>query len=269
MRRPGVRLDSIDVSDALGRPAETGLWAPDRRRRRARVDQLPLPEAVLWDMDGTLVDTEGYWIEAEKALATRHGGTWTEEDGLSLVGSSLPFMAQQLRRRAGVPGTDDDIIDAVLADVVARVISDGAPWRPGVPELLLALRDAGVPCALVTMSYCALAHVVADQAPPGCFRTLVAGDMVTRGKPHPEPYLTAAGWLGADVRRCVAFEDSPAGIASAEAAGARVVGVPLFVPIPPAPGRSRVASLEQVGLDELRRITAGEVIDLVQHADRV
>jgi beta-phosphoglucomutase-like phosphatase (HAD superfamily) len=87
--------------------------------------------------------------------------------------------------------------------------------------------------------------------------------MVARGKPHPEPYLTAACWLGVDVERCIAFEDSPTGLASAEAAGARTVGVRLMVPIPPAPGRSRVSTVAQVDLDDLRRILAGHVIDLL------
>jgi HAD superfamily hydrolase (TIGR01509 family) len=214
-------------------------------------------------MDGTLVDTEPYWIKAETEFAARHGGTWTAEDGLSIVGTSLPFMAQQMRRRAGVPGTDDEIIATLLDAVIAQVDSDGAPWRPGVPEMLEALRDAGIPSALVSMSYSALAHVIVEQAPPGCFSALVTGDMVARGKPHPEPYLTAACWLGVDVERCIAFEDSPTGLASAEAAGARTVGVRLMVPIPPAPGRSRVSTVAQVDLDDLRRILAGHVIDLL------
>lgn len=214
-------------------------------------------------MDGTLVNTEPYWIRAEAELAELHGGTWTAEDGLAIVGTSLPYMAEQLRRRAGVPGTDDEIITTLLDAVIDRVMQDGAPWRPGVPELLVALRDAGVPSAMVTMSYAALAHVVADAAPEGCFRAVVSGDMVRRGKPHPEPYLTAACWLGVEATRCVAFEDSPSGLASAEAAGARVVGVRMMVPVAAAPGRSRLDRVNQVDLDDLRAILAGDVVDLL------
>jgi HAD superfamily hydrolase (TIGR01509 family) len=214
-------------------------------------------------MDGTLVNTEPYWMRAETAFVEQHGGTWTAEDGLTIVGTSLPFMAQQLRRRSGVAETDDQIISTLLDAVIAHIDEDGVPWRPGVPEMLTALRDADVPCALVTMSYAALAHTIAEDAPAGSLRAIVSGDMVCRGKPHPEPYLTAAHWLGVDIRRCIVFEDSPTGLASAEAAGARVIGVQLFVPLAPAPGRSRVQEVDQVTLDDLRAILAGDVVDLV------
>lgn len=223
----------------------------------------PLPDAVLWDMDGTLVDTERYWIAAELALAERDGGTWTAADGLSLVGSSLTYAAQQLRARAGVRGTDAEIVDDLLDRVIEQVRTHGVPWRPGALEMLRALGDAGVPNALVTMSYASLAAEVVAAAGVGAFRVVVTGDIVTRGKPDPEPYLVAADRLGVDPARCVAIEDSTAGVASAEAAGARVIGVQLLVPIPPAPGRSRLAQLDQIGLEDLRRVAAGEVIDLL------
>lgn len=214
-------------------------------------------------MDGTLVNTEPYWIAAETELAARHGGEWTQEDGLTIVGSSLTFLAEQMRARAGVPGTDTAIIDVLLGAVIGHVHDRGIPWRPGAPEMLAALRDAGIPSALVTSSYASLAQVVVDGAPEGCFSAVVTGDAVTHGKPHPEPYLTAADRLGVLPTRCVAFEDSLAGLAAAEASGARVVGVQLLVPIPPAPGRSRLERLDQIVLNDLRRILAGDVIDLL------
>ncbi len=223
----------------------------------------PLPDAVLWDMDGTLVNTEPYWIAAELALAERDGGTWTAADGLSIVGSSLTYAAQQLRERAGVRGSDNEIIEDLLDRVVEQVRVHGIPWRPGAAELLEALRQAGVPCALVTMAYSALAHVVVEGTPEGSFAVVLTGDMVTRGKPHPEPYLTAAERLGVDPSRCVAIEDSTTGLASAEAAGTRAIGVQLLLPIPKAPGRSRLNQLDEIVLDDLRHVMAGEVIDLL------
>ena len=223
----------------------------------------PLPAAVLWDLDGTLVNTEPYWIAAETALAERDGGTWTHEDGLTLVGQSLPYAARQLRRRGGVRGTDDEIVADMLELVVRQVRDLGVPWRPGARELLEALGEAAVPCAMVTMAYASLAEAVADAAPAGSFREVISGDQVRRGKPHPEPYRLAAGRLGVPATACVAIEDSPPGVASAEAAGCRVVAVPLFVQIPAAPGRSRIAELDQFSLADLRRVMAGEVIDLL------
>ena len=222
---------------------------------------LPLPAAVLWDMDGTIIDTEPYWIAAETHIVERDGGTWTHEDGLSLIGKPIPTSAAILRDRAGVKGSIDEIVDDLITYVGDELRAHGAPWQPGALQLLAALREADVPCALVTMSYTSLAHILDSLVPAGTFDAIVTGDMVTNGKPHPEPYLKAAEMLGVDPTHCVAIEDSPTGIASAEAAGARVIGVPHFVPIPSAPGRSRVPSLERVDLQLLAEIRAGRVVN--------
>lgn len=220
-----------------------------------------LPAAVLWDMDGTLVNTEPYWIASEIELAERDGGHWTHEDGLTLVGNDLRYSAAQLRARAGIRGSDEEIIDDLLRLVIAKARTEGAPWRPGALDLLTALRTAGIPCALVTMSYRSLADVILEHLPVGTFSAVITGDMVAMGKPHPEPYLTAAGALLVRPQDCVAIEDSRAGIASAEAAGVHTLGVEFFQRIEAAPGRSRAHSLERIGIDELRRIAAGEAID--------
>ncbi|MEE6280808.1 HAD family hydrolase [Georgenia sunbinii] len=217
----------------------------------------PLPQAVLWDMDGTLVDTEPYWIGSEIALAEEHGGSWSHEQALRLVGHSITTSARILRDEAGVQGTDDEIATTLVGRVADRVRTDGPPWRPGARELLDALREAGVPCALVTMSYTELAAAVLDTLPAGTFAAVVTGDEVVQGKPHPEPYLTAAARLGVDITACVAIEDSPPGVASAEAAGAATIAVPLMIDIPAAPGRSLLRTLEGVTLDDLATIAAG------------
>ncbi|WP_312028438.1 HAD family hydrolase [Cellulosimicrobium composti] len=221
-----------------------------------------LPQAVLWDMDGTLVDTEPYWIAAEHELVEAHGGTWTHEDAMSLVGNPLRESAKVLRDRGGVDLPVDEIVAFLIGRVIDQVRVE-VPWQPGARELLATLRDAGVRCALVTMSYRELAAPVADLAPEGAFEVLVCGDEVERGKPDPEPYLLAARRLGVDVTRCVAVEDSPAGIASARASGAATLGVQAVVPVPAAPGLSRTPSLERVDLDLLTRLVAGEVVDLM------
>ncbi|PZR52559.1 HAD family phosphatase [Xylanimonas oleitrophica] len=210
-------------------------------------------------MDGTLVDTEPYWIEAEHALVEAHGGTWSHEQAMQLVGSALPASARILQQ-AGVDLPVDEIIDNLLTTVVART-QEHVPWQPGARELLSALADAGVPCALVTMSYRRLARVVAEQT-GGAFVTVVAGDDVARGKPDPEAYLTAAERLGVAVERCVAIEDSPTGIAAALASGARTLGVESVLPVAPAPGLSRASSLTDVGVSTIVRIAAGEVLEL-------
>lgn len=219
-----------------------------------------LPKAVLWDMDGTLVDTEPYWMRAEHELVALHGGTWTHEDALSIVGQPLLVSGARLQA-AGVPLEPADIV-TWLVDRVNAQLREEVPWRPGVRELLRDLADAGVPCAIVTMSYRSQAEAVAAGAPDGTFALLVTGDEVTHGKPHPEPYLTAAAGLGVAVEDCVAIEDSPVGIASAVASGAHVLGVEAVVPVEARPGLSRARTLAHVDLATLGRLAAGEVLDL-------
>lgn len=232
----------------------------------ARVDPPGgLPQAVLWDMDGTLVDTEPYWMAAESALMAAYDLPWAPEDGLKMLG--LPLLAAaELLRGQGVLLPAEAIVDRLLGSVVDAV-ADAVPWQAGARELLVALAGAGVPCALVTMSYRALADAVVRHAPAGSFAVVVPGDEVTNGKPHPEPYLRAAGDLAVDVERCVAIEDSPPGIASALASGARTIGVQHIVPVERRPGLSRVGSLSGIGLPELARIMAGETLDLLVDAD--
>jgi HAD superfamily hydrolase (TIGR01509 family) len=202
--------------------------------------------AVLWDLDGTLVDTEPYWIEAEYGLVGLHGGTWSLEHAHALVGNDLLTSARYLQRHGGIELPAEQIVELLLDDVVVQV-GRHVPWRPGAVELLTALRDQDVPCALVTMSYARLAEAVISQLPPATFAVTVTGDVVSRGKPHPEPYLLAAQRLSVAPRDCIAIEDSPTGVASAIAAGMPVLAVEHLVTITPGPGRQVVDTL--VGLD--------------------
>jgi HAD superfamily hydrolase (TIGR01509 family) len=216
---------------------------------------------VLWDLDGTLVNSEPYWMAAEAELVAEHGGQWSYEDGVRLVGRPL-LEAAGLIAAHGVDLEPSAIVERLVGDV-SRRLREAVPWQPGALELLTALRDAGVPCALVTMSYRVLADAVTSAAAPGLFAAVVCGDEVTHGKPHPEPYLRAAQLLSVDIERCVAVEDSRPGIGSALTSGARTIGVQVVVPVEPAPGLSRVASLEQLDLDAVRSVASGRVLDLL------
>jgi HAD superfamily hydrolase (TIGR01509 family) len=195
-----------------------------------------LPTAVLWDMDGTLVDTEPYWMDCEHALAARYGGTWSEAHSLQVVGGALIDSATYMSEHMGIDRTPEQIVDELLDGVVAR-IEQVVPWRPGARELVAALAEAGVPRALVTMSYRRFVAPVLQAMPPHSFDAVVTGDEVSRGKPHPEPYLRAAELLGVPPEECLAIEDSPTGAASAQAAGCLTLVVPAHVAVPPAPGR--------------------------------
>ena len=208
-------------------------------------------------MDGTLIDSEPFWISAEIELVEAHGGIWTHDDGLSLVGNPMHVTASTLQGR-GVDLSVDEIVDFLNGRVAAGVAA-GIPWQPGARELLDALAAAGVPMALVTSSFAVLADPFA--AAVGLFGAVVSGDEVSRPKPDPEPYVLAARKLGLDPGVCVAVEDSRSGIASAVGSGARVLAVEVLQAVEARAGLSIVGSLTDVSLADLGRIAAGEVLD--------
>ncbi len=213
-----------------------------------------LPAAVLWDMDGTLVDTEPYWIQAEHELVAEHGGVWNDEFAHQLVGNALEVSAQLIIDKSGIDLTVTEIVEGLLGRVVAQVAKQ-VPWRPGARELLFELGRLEVPSLLVTMSWRSLAEMVVDALPEATFRALVTGDEVSHGKPHPEPYLAAARLIDVDPRDCVALEDSPTGVRSATAAGVPTIAIPHVVPVPDIEGAVQVRSLAGV--------RATDLIDLV------
>ncbi len=193
-------------------------------------------QAVLWDMDGTLVDTEPYWIAIEFAMAEKYGGTWSEAHALELVGNDLVASGRYIKDVMGLDLTPEEIVEELLDGVVAMV-EEAVPWRPGARELLMSLSEAGVRCGLVTMSYQRFVAPILAHLPPETFRVVVTGDQVEFGKPHPEPYLTAAAALGVPPEECVAIEDSNTGAKSAEAAGCLVLVVENHVPVLDGPRR--------------------------------
>ncbi|WP_345504797.1 HAD family hydrolase [Pedococcus ginsenosidimutans] len=215
-----------------------------------------LPAAVLWDMDGTLVDTEPYWINAEHAIVEEAGGTWSDEYAHQLVGNDLMVSAQFIRDNSPVELDPVEIIEELLRRVVAQV-AEHVPWRPGALDLLTALRDAGVPSALVTMSWRSLADAVLAALPDDTFSAVITGDEVEHGKPHPEPYLAAARALGVEVGDCVAIEDSPTGVRSAVAAGVPTIAVPHVVPVPVTVGAVQLPSLRGITPADLRTVFDG------------
>jgi HAD superfamily hydrolase (TIGR01509 family) len=205
-------------------------------------------------MDGTLVDTEPYWMVAEHELIAEWGGTWSHEDGLQLVGQGLWSSALVFQSR-GVGLEPQQIID-VLTDRVLTQIAEHVPWRPGARELLAEVRAAGIATGLVTMSIRRMADtiVAALDAELGraAFDVVVAGDEVERPKPYPDPYLRAAELLGVPIADCVAVEDSEPGVASAVASGATTFAVPFHVPLPASPAYALLGDgLADVGLADL------------------
>jgi len=210
-----------------------------------------LPAAVLWDMDGTLIDSEPYWLASESAFAAAHDSNWGHDDGLGVIGMSLYESSKLLKARVGSSLEPQQIIDEIT-DGVLQQLEQAIPWRPGARELLKLLKDNNVRTALVTGSMHRMAQKVANQIGFEAFDVIVGGDDVVKGKPHPESYLTAAMMLGVDPTDCVAFEDSLTGITAAEAAGTKAVGIPHIVDIPMSEGRILWPTLEGVTLTKLR-----------------
>jgi HAD superfamily hydrolase (TIGR01509 family) len=211
-------------------------------------------QAVLWDMDGTLVDTEPYWIAAEFAMAERYGAPWNDAHALQLVGNDLVDSGRYIKDVMGLDRTPEEIVEELLDGVVAQV-DQAVPWRPGAVELLDSLRAAGVRCGLVTMSYTRFVAPILAHLPPETFRVVVTGEQVTRGKPHPEPYLTAAAALGVPPEECVAIEDSNTGAKSAEAAGCTVLVVENHVPVLDGPRRVFRETLSGLTAEDLAALS--------------
>ena len=211
--------------------------------------------AVLFDMDGLLVDTEPLWLETETAVMARLGAPWTPQDQQALLGGSMQRTVSYLLGKATRPVPPETVERWMLDGMLDRAADGRVVVRPGARELVAEVAAAGLPYALVTSSERRFAEAVL--AVTGMtFPVTVCGEDVTATKPDPEPYLLAAKLLDADPARCVVLEDSPDGVASAAAAGCRVLAIPSLLPIPPAPGRVVVGSLREVTLATLRDLAA-------------
>lgn len=199
---------------------------------QTRIDNAPA--AVLWDMDGTLIDSEPLWLDVEVAMLSRFNIELTDEVRDQLIGSGLRAAAQ-LFQGLGVEMSVDEILGEWTRGVIAGLQELGPEWRPGALELLADLREQGVPSALVTMSVRPIADAVLALLPEETFVAVVAGDEVTHEKPHPEPYLRGAAAVGVPIEACVALEDSRPGVTSARASGAVAIGIPNLLGLEDSP----------------------------------
>ncbi|MET8277924.1 HAD family phosphatase [Micromonospora sp. NPDC005174] len=206
---------------------------------------------MLFDMDGTLIDSEKLWDVALQELARGYGGELSADARRAIIGTAMAESMRILHDDLGQPERDPDSSAAWINARILELFRTGLPWQPGAFELVHAVRVAGIPTALVTSSPRALVEIALDTLGRDNFDVVVAGDEVVAAKPHPEPYLTAARHLGAPIERCVAIEDSPTGVASALASGAAVLAVPAEVPLPPIAGVHQVPSLTGVDPEAL------------------
>jgi HAD superfamily hydrolase (TIGR01509 family) len=216
------------------------------------------PAAVLFDMDGTLVDTEHLWWWAVTEIADRLGYGLTDADLPDVLGRPVAHTAAYLHRTAGTAVPETQIARDLDDAFATRVGADVQP-RPGALRLLAELKEAMVPTALVTASPRRVVDLVLGTLGADWFALTVAAEDTVLTKPEPDPYLAAADRLGVAPQACVAVEDSPLGVSSARAAGCHVVAVPSTVTITPQPGVLVVGSLREVDLRVLARFAAARV----------
>jgi HAD superfamily hydrolase (TIGR01509 family) len=189
--------------------------------------------AVLFDMDGLLVDSEPLWTVAEVELATSLGGSWTGELKAEIIGTRLDVAVPKILGWYGVASGPAEVAAAMdfLQARMVELFHDRLPLMPGALEIVDGVRALGVPTGLVSSSYRALVDAALDSLGRDRFDITLAGDEVGHGKPSPEPYLRACAMLGVSPADVVILEDSISGVESGEAAGATVVAVPWAAPI--------------------------------------
>lgn len=210
---------------------------------------------VLWDMDGTLLDSEKLWDVAVRELAREHGHEMTDAIRHALIGASGPDALRIMFTGLGIEPTPDSLRAAgeYLERRVTELMTGPIPWRPGAKDALAMVRAAGLPSALVTNTKRSLAEFGLDTLGRDFFDVSVCGDEVAHGKPEPDVYLRAAALLGLDPQCCVAVEDSPTGARAAEAAGCALVVVPCEIPVPRTPRRVFRDSLIGLAVTDLER----------------
>ncbi|MFG1931977.1 HAD family hydrolase [Mycobacterium sp. NPDC048908] len=213
-------------------------------------------QAVLFDMDGTLVDSEKLWDISLAALYGHLGGVLTPQVRESMVGGSAEDTMRTVYADLGLEMEPTAMADSIrwLHDYTAELFDAGLPWCDGAQELLEAIAAERIPMALVTNTQRELTDRALNSIGRQYFSVTVCADEVPQGKPAPDLYLRAAALLDLPASACLAIEDSATGTAAAEDAGCPVLVIPNDVAVPRGPRRRHISSLADVDVDDLYRI---------------
>ena len=212
-------------------------------------------EAIFFDHDGTLVDTEPLWAEAKTAVAAEFGGVWSEQDTLDTLGKPAAFTFTRMKE-LGATESADKLYERLKGKMSVLLKDARVELLPGMEALLMQVAEAGLPAGIVTNATTDVAQNTARLAPEGLFKTLVTDEQVTHAKPDPEPYLQAAQNLGVTPANCVAIEDSASGVQSATAAGMKVIVVPGLTEVPEHLGHARYSHTD-LTLEKIRALVEG------------
>ena len=209
--------------------------------------------AVFFDMDGTLIDSEPFWLEAEIELMARFGFVWDEDNQAHCLGGPLDRVGEYMNDLAGRPRSGAYFTQEVIS-LMAEKLKAGAPFMPGACELIAVIEQWSIPMALVSASPRILMDAVLANMEHTPFGVSISADDVVNVKPHPEGYEKAARFFDKAPRDCLVIEDSDAGVSAAVASGACVLAIPQLVKIQESPRVRTVESLEVVTPDFLKEL---------------
>jgi HAD superfamily hydrolase (TIGR01509 family) len=226
-----------------------------------RISHSALPafpfEAVLWDMDGTLVDSEPIWIEEERKMMNALGVNWSENDALHCIGGPLSRVDEYMRLRSGNVHQPYELTDQLILRMIER-LANGVKFAPGAKDLIDEMHKKGIPMALVSASTRAIVDAALDSIGREYFHITVSNDDVNHSKPDPEGYLKAAEFLGVDIRKSLILEDSLTGVTAGINAGANVLAIPHFVDLPAGERIIQISTLFGIDMNEIARLYSKE-----------
>ena len=207
-------------------------------------------EAVFFDMDGLMVDSEPEWFQSEVEVTSPFGYTWLEVDQIACLGGPLSKVGQYMFDKCGRQRSPEYFTQALIDTQVARMRGN-TPTMPGAMELVRELQSHGIKTALVSASPRNIVDAVLDNVGHDLFPFSISADDVQNTKPDPEGYLKAASMSGSEITNCLVFEDSLTGMNAAIASGAYLIGVPHLVTIEESERVRVIKSLEQISYTKL------------------
>jgi len=212
-------------------------------------------DAVFFDMDGLLVDSEPEWLLSEIEVTAPYGYTWLPEDQVACLGGPLTRVGQYMFDKCGQQQSPEYFTQTLIDTQVARMRGN-TPTMPGAISLLKELQSNGVKTALVSASPRNIVDAVLDNLGHDLFPFSISSDDVTNTKPNPECYVKAAQICGVEISNCLVFEDSLTGLNAAIASGAFLIGVPHLVSIQESEKVRVIKSLEQLSFAKLAKLRA-------------